>query len=186
MLIQQVGTPTQRVHARPPPQEPRSPQGLKEVAGTNPSPQRARDPEAASVSPSGKRGFAHGSSRLLRFPGTRWQCSPGTPGGRLQLPTHPGAGGWGRLCSPFPAPIPSSNSPSQEGTPEKANVASAAPLGHLLPRSRHSRLPRPPPPACPGPRWGPTLRARAPQGPRDDGKRRRSRRQPAPGGRWRR
>ena len=39
MLIQQIGTPTQRVHARPRPlEEPPSPTGLKEVARTNPNP----------------------------------------------------------------------------------------------------------------------------------------------------
>lgn len=59
-------------------------------------------------------------------------------------------------------------------------------MGHLLPRSRRPLLPRPPPPVCPGPRWGPTLRAPAPQGQQDEETLRPSRRQPEPGGRWRR
>lgn len=89
------------------------------------------------------------------------------------------------LFSPSHTPPTRSHSRSQDGTTSKAKVASAARPrpGHLLPRSCHSRLPRPHPPACLGPRWGPTLRARAPQRPRENGTWRPSRGKPMLGGR---
>lgn len=98
---------------------------------------------------------------------------------------EPPRGGVGRLFSPSHTPPSRSHSRSQDGTPSKAKVASAARPrpGHLLPRSCHSRLPRPHPPACLGPRWGPTLRARAPQRQRENGTWRPSRGKPKLGGR---
>lgn len=81
---------------------------------------------------------------------------------------EPPRGGVGRLFSPLhslhPGPIP-----GQHPEQSRGHFSSTLPRpGHLLPRSCHSRLPRPHPPACLGPRWGPTLRARAPQRPRKD------------------
>ena len=138
-------------------------------AGPNPPPPPKRViPEAASVSSSVKQARLTTDLQGCGFQGPGRRCSPRISGKRLQLRTLPGAGD-GRALQFLPGP----DSPSQNDTLEKANVASAAPPtppyptpSHLLPRSRLPRLPRPPPPACPGPRWGPTLRARAPQGPR--------------------
>lgn len=85
----------------------------------------------------------------------------------------------------LPRPIPARfQILGQYSWQSKGRLSNSLPSpGHLLPRSCHSRLPCPHPLACLGPRWGPTLRAWAPQRPREDGTRRSSRGKPALGGR---
>lgn len=77
--------------------------------------------------------------------------------------TEPPKDGLGRLFSASHAPISWPDSRPQDRTPwqSKGRFNNSPPPSHLLPRSCHSRLLRPHPPACLGPRWGPTLRARA-------------------------
>lgn len=80
----------------------------------------------------------------------------------------------GPIPDPRTVPLAKQRSPQQHPRPRP---------GHLLPRSCHSRLPFPHPSACLDPRWGPTLRARAPQRPREKRTWRPSRGKPALGGR---
>lgn len=73
----------------------------------------------------------------------------------------------------LPRPIPARfQILGQYSWQSKGRLSNSLPSpGHLLPRSCHSRLPCPHPLACLGPRWGPTLRAWAPQRAREDGTR---------------